>query len=625
MRARRPARTAGPVVVLVVALAVVAALALAWASPARAATAAELRALADDVAVSWAPHANREGFIDPVNGWPRDGYGAELIGYGLLVAGARRHDSGLVASGVRAVDLARRTVTLERGTFRPLGLALAYRFARRALAGDPAFRRVRPRWERALRGIPPASVIGLVSRCGRSLRCFHNHEVVEAAVNLALLRTGLTSRAPGVRLADRRALSRLVALEVGVQVPAAFGRSGRSTWPGISAPLGLLSDTGSWPLAYDALSLAMLGDVVADLGRRAPGAARRVLARGTRTLAALMAPDGSVAYLGRRQEAAWAVAAAVAAGETAAASGGRPAAVARLRALSDRAVGRLRSDYRRAAWGLSPVPRRLAPVPRGLSPTNGYGGIDQESVQVNGLTILMLEIAADAAIGARVAPAPRLPADDDGSLVIPGQGGLAVVRTGRSWFAVHARPLERGFPGYADLRGDVGLVALKRLADDGRWRDVLPLRPLAASSLVDSAGPVLIRGGRRYLPYGARITVRGGTVRLRGGFRSARGVWARRGVTFRYTSERRGGVRLTFPARRGDVLEYTSFLAREPIRRTSVGVADADTDIATTPPPRRERLLGRSLASCCQPRLRAAALRLRVPRGGPVLIAVRPR
>ena len=267
---------------LVVAFVVVAALALAGASPAGAATAAELRALADGVAVSWAPHATREGFfIDPVNGWPGGDYGAELIGYGLLVAGARRNDRGLVASGVRTVDLARRSVNLERGTFLPLGLALAYRFARRALAGDPAFRRVRPRWERELRGIPPASAIGLVSRCGRSLRCFHNHEVIEAAVNLALLRTGLTSRAPGARLADRAALARLVALEVGVQVPAAFGRSGRSTWPGIGAPLGLLSDTGSWPLAYHALSLAMLGDVVAGLGRRAPAKARLVLARGT--------------------------------------------------------------------------------------------------------------------------------------------------------------------------------------------------------------------------------------------------------------------------------------------------------------------------------------------------------
>jgi hypothetical protein len=535
-------------VVLVVTL-VVAELAFAGASTAQAATAAELRGLADDVAVSWAPHATPEGFIDPVNGWPRDGYGAVMIGYGQLVAGARRRDSELVAVGVRAVDLATRTVNLERGTFLPLGLALAYRFAQRALASDPAFRRVRPRWKQALRAIPPASAIGLVSHCGRSRRCFHNHEVIEAATNLALLQTGLTSRAPRARLADRAALARLVASEVGVQVPAAFGRSGRSTWPGLSAPLGLLSDTGSWPLAYDALSLAMLGEVVAELGRRAPGAARRVLADGTRTLSALMAPDGGVAYVGRRQEAAWAVAAAVAAGETAAASGGTPAAVARLRALSDRAVGRLRREYRRATWGLSPVPRRLAPVPRGLSPTNGYGGVDEESVQVNGLAILMLEIAADAAIGARVAPALRLPADDDGSLVIPGQGGLAVVRTGRSWFAVHARPLEPGFPGYADLRGDVGLVALKRLARDGHWRDLLPLRPLDGSSLVDSAGPVLIRGGRRYPPYGARIAVRGRTVTLRGGFRSAGGAWARRGVTFRYTPERRGGLRLTFPAR----------------------------------------------------------------------------
>ena len=244
-----------------------------------------------------------------------------------------------------------------------------------------------------------------------------------------------------------------------------------------------------------------------------------------------MAPDGSVAYFGRRQEAAWAVAAAAAAAETAAASGGTPAAVARLRAVSDRAVGRLRSAYRQAPWGLSPVPRRLPPVPPGLSPLAATRASTSSRSRSTASPSSCSRSPPTRRSGARRAGAP-LPADDDGSLVIPGQGGLAIVRTGRLWFAVHARPLKPGFPGYGDLRGDVGLVALKRLADDGRWRDELPLRPGDASSLVDSAGPVLIRGGRRYPPYGERIDVRGATVRLRGGFRSARGVWARRGVTF---------------------------------------------------------------------------------------------
>lgn len=205
------------------------------------------------------------------------------------------------------------------------------------------------------------------------------------------------------------------------------------------------------------------------------------------------------------------------------------------------------------------------------------------------------------------------------------RAALAVVRSGRTWFAVHARPLALGFPGYADLRGDVGLLALKRIGDDGRWRDVLPLRPWDPSRVVDSAGPVLVRGKRRYLPYGARISARGANVRLRGGFRAIHGIWARRGVTFRYAAHGAGGVRLSFPARRGDVLEYTAFLARPPMHRTSMGIDDADTEIATTPPPASEQLMPRSLASCCEQRLRAAKLRLLVRRTGPVVIAVRPR
>ena len=67
-----------------------------------------------------------------------------MLGYGLLSAGIRRGDEGLVRSGVRAVGTALATPPAQRGVFDLLGVSAAYDLARRRLADDPAFRRASP-------------------------------------------------------------------------------------------------------------------------------------------------------------------------------------------------------------------------------------------------------------------------------------------------------------------------------------------------------------------------------------------------------------------------------------------------------------------------------------------------
>ncbi|MGI8511019.1 MAG: hypothetical protein ACR2NH_00130, partial [Solirubrobacteraceae bacterium] len=95
----------------------------AWAeaapSPARAgAEAAPIAGLADRVAAVWPARQGGNGlFADPLTGRPVRGYGAIMLGYGLLSAGVRREDRELVAAGVRAVDTALTKPASQRGVF----------------------------------------------------------------------------------------------------------------------------------------------------------------------------------------------------------------------------------------------------------------------------------------------------------------------------------------------------------------------------------------------------------------------------------------------------------------------------------------------------------------------------
>src|SRR4051794_16369632 len=237
---------------------------------AHAFTAESGRAAADRAAVAWGlHHQQRDGaFVDYVSGRPTYGYAGVMLGYGLLRAGVRAGDPGLVRRGFRAIDAVLSSDHPQRGVFDSLANSTAYAFAVRSLSRDPAFVALRPRWEAYLRGIAKPYIKSTnLQACTDDPVCFHNHEAVGAFGDLQLLRTGLRSPVPGAKLADPAALRSSALGVLSSQIPAAAGRASSWSFGGRSSTgLGLLSDTGTWPLAYHAFSTAMVAGAVSDLG-----------------------------------------------------------------------------------------------------------------------------------------------------------------------------------------------------------------------------------------------------------------------------------------------------------------------------------------------------------------------
>jgi len=174
----------------------------------------------------------------------------------------------------------------------------------------------------------------------------------------------------------------------------------------------------------------------------------------------------------------------------------------------------------------------------------------------NGLTAMFLGWASDEAAAAKsVEPAP-LPLDEGGSFVDPDRARMAVVRRESVWFAVHTI----GPIGVKDMRYDFGVVSLKYRRGK-RWVDVLPPRPLDDSGgPLDGGGPALVSPYGLAFPRGNSFDVEQetGEVVVRGGYRTEAGVWALRGVEFRFMPTKRG-VRVTAAAPAGSVLRFQDF------------------------------------------------------------------
>ena len=580
---------------------------LAAAAPAGAFTAAEGRAAADRAAIAWArEHQQKDGaMVDYVAQRPTYGYATLMIGYSLVRAGVRRHDAKIVRSGFRAIDAGLRRNNPHRGVFDELVNATAYTWVRRHLRNDASFRALRARWERYLVtiGQPFIGSSGL-KKCTANPHCFHNHEAVGAFGDLQLMQTGLRSHMRGAKLSDPRALRASVIRRVGREIPPSADAAASFTFGGQTRTgLGLLSDSGTWPLAYHAFSTAMLAGAAADLGPRAPAATRRALERTTGALAGLMAPDGDVAYLGRRQEQAWALSSAIYAavvGEQLPTASARDAG--ELRTVADRAFTRLLTVNGNGPGGIGAVPRKMLP---GMS----FHGLDANAVTPVALTIFMLNLASDQAATAGLARPRPLPADSDGSFLERTHMAFAAVRHGDLWYVVHRNRITY------DRRYDFGLVALKQRDAKGRWHDVMRPRPNTRGHTQDSAGPVIERGTKvRFLPHGTSIEVSpAGVVLVRGGFQTQERQWLRRGVTFGFAPVR-DGVRMTFPLRAGDNARVTDFVPDGQARRAGNTIYDDHSSAVVSPAPTRFRFLARGLGSCCDASLIEAMALLHAPR-----------
>jgi hypothetical protein len=271
-----------------------------------------------------------------------------------------------------------------------------------------------------------------------------------------------------------------------------------------------------------------------------------------------------------------------------------------LRAVADRAYTRLVTVHRNGPGGLGAVPRKL-------SPGHSFRGLDANATTPIALTIFLLNLASDQAAATGLVKPGALPADSEGAFVEPAKMAFAAVRHGDLWYVVHRNRI-----GY-DRRYDFGLVALKQRDAQGRWHDVMRPRPDTRGHTHDSAGPVLDVHGTRYLAHGTSIETRpGGVVIVHGGFQSQDGKFLRRGVTFRFAPVR-GGVRMSFPLRRGDDARLTAFMPDGQVRRRGSTVYDSHSSAVVSPAPRSFRFLARGLASCCDSSLIEASALIRAP------------
>jgi hypothetical protein len=493
-------------------------------------------ALIDQTAVEWTAHESPDGqLLDPVLGAGAGSYGEGMTGGAMTAAGqGAATGERLTQDGLNAelYEIARP----DGGGFELLSLAEDYVWNQAHLAGDPAWQAAQPQLAAFLS--THGALVSGAGVCYTTSNCYDNLKLVAAVAELALLRTGLASAAPGALL-DAPHTLRLGAL---AKLAAAASNTGRdATHSGTVdfAGAGILSDPGQNPLAYHALSTLMLGHAVAALGVHTPPVVDAAFSRAARALVGLIAPDGDVAYIGRGQGQVWTVAATVDALSLAAANATEPVWRGRYLAGAQLALSRLETLYPRSGWGFPVVPR-LADT---RAPLN-YLGIDgyANSVEYNGLALWALRDAAAVLAGLSPTPAQAVPSQSQGVFLDPSHTRFATVTAGRLWYAVHGTDSN-----FSDDRYGFGLVAAELYTGE-HWSPVLPFRPLTYRAQV---GGVAMRiGARAFYPIGQRISAtRDGAIRIAGRWAPTARLAHPRALWVYRPSGRGDGVVLSFAAR----------------------------------------------------------------------------
>jgi hypothetical protein len=522
-----------------------------------------------------------DGFVGfPPRKYRGTRYGDAIMGYSLISVGVRENDRRLSSAGLRAISYATGPYKTKHRTsvFEQLGVAGAYKLAREHLSDHPVFRRIRGRWERWIRRQKPYRL--------HRWAPLGNHVLVEVLAAVAILETGLQSSNPSSVLGRGRPwVMRRVRHIVNRRAP----RQARGSGPYV------LSDAPDYPPAYLALTAGLYARVVHALGPDASPSARRLLRRAADASVLVTAPDGDIAYWGRSQEQVWAPpSAAYAASVAAELPGTSRVNATRYRALVSSTLDRLGRAYPVGPRGQYVIPG-LRPSLRGsrrmLDP---YAG----APSMGGLALMMLNWTIDDT-DAPEDPAQTAPDRDHATVIGRGDGRVAVVRGGPLWWVVRMRPTRHRL--YAgDLRYDSGLVAMKRQFQTG-WRDVLPIRPRTERRFGDTAGPILLRGGRRMPFEGRSIRTAGNRVAVSG---------ALGGRTASVGYEQTGcGVQMTFRGRAGDRYELSAFFARRPSVEPHAVVARGRR--AELNVPVRVRLQS-GYASGTEPRLTRARMTLRL-------------
>ncbi len=400
--------------------------------------------------------------------------------------------------------------------------------------------------------------------CHLRADCYNNLKLVDAVATLQLVRTGLTSALPGARLAapvqaEQDALALLAERIPAVQHADLAVTSGEVR----VADAAVLSDPARNPLAYHALSAAMLMRAVRLVAE--PPAARAAARRVLWALVALGDPRGVIAWMGRGQGNSWTLGASTYAALAGAAEfADEPALAGRLRRLAELTTAELRT--RSGTAGLAALP--------GVRETLAGADDSQNTIVSNGLTLAFLHLAA---AEERPGPSLPLPAETPGSTALdPTAAGVATVRAPKVWFAVHRAATNPG-----DARYDAGLLEADVLVDDG-WVPVVGQRPnTEASGQAPAAGPVLVRRGRTFAPKGA-LRVAPGRIVLDG-------TWGSVPMRLTYAATQ-SGVRLTTRCPRGArlrLLEWSPADVEEPTPR---GLELPDRTVRFSRPVRASRL-----------------------------------
>jgi hypothetical protein len=498
-------------------------------------------------------------------------YAESVNGYALLLTGVRTGQGALIDTALRSLtyvaDHPELRDTLQTN-FETWSMASSYNLARTRIPARPLFRKNRARWERWLKGVKPLELTA------KPRRRYFNHHLVEAVATFELERTGLRSKVkgavlnPSVAKTIRKRAVRIVEEEVhSVARATAIESGGRVA--------AVLSDRPEYPVPYQGLSMAFYARALELLGDRASNRSRELLRRMAHASWLLTGPDGDLAYTGRSQEESWALSTTAYGAEVAARLAGTTSTEsARWSALAERAVERLRTAYEVGPTGLWIVPALARDAKRGMAGVDPYAG----AAIFSGLTLAQLEWALSEAGRPRRGGTGALAADADGAFQVNRADDAQIdMRSGSLWFVVRqSRDFQRR---YDDLRNDFGLVALKRRID-GRWRDVMPLRPRVESAerfRADSAGPLLRPPGTDVfgVPTGTRIKASAKAVTVTGGWRMPDKSVIADGTRFVFEPVE-CGVRLRFAVPAGQAVEYGAFMAGDPEAVTVDGARVTD-------------------------------------------------
>ncbi|MBJ7469893.1 MAG: hypothetical protein JHD16_01260 [Solirubrobacteraceae bacterium] len=480
-------------------------------------------------------------FPDPVV-QARGDYGAAMLGLAMLRRGHERRDGQLLTAGALAVREPAELPTF--GVFELLAVAQAYGWGEQRLLSDPfaigAWSQVRPAISSALSTRGSLTANPAVISCLRRTECYGNQKLVAGLAAQALLRTRLSAARGQALLADPAGLRRRVddvARRVAVEVASDVARREPRT-SSDPAPAGVLSDPPRNPLAYHALSVMLLGELVDGLGSDAPVGVRAALDRAGRALLRLAAPDGDLSYYGRGQGQVWVPAVTVAAAARVAERATTPAERGAALAVAAAALRRLQQLHAVGRYGLALVPGA------GDAASLSRRGVDSyvSTRSYNGLAVAALDAAAPLLRELGDARATVVPSARPGATSGGERLRVLTLTGGKLWAAISTDSRNR-----TDARYGPGLLSVRRRGLDGSWAPVVP-EPAMSANL--GATLTVLASGRQFVPHGLKITpAANGSAWVQGTWRDTETATELPGTArWRWSIAAAGSLTVTFPA-----------------------------------------------------------------------------